>query len=91
MSGQKQPHHTHCPNFLDMLTLEPGRRKTAEDRPSEGKLSTNTKYQYNTNTNTEVQVPTTNGGFCEGLDRNIGGQISANTAMIHLLKDHVNN
>ena len=64
-----------------MLTLEPGRRKTAEDRPSEGKLSTNTKYQYNTNTNTEVQFHPQMGASVnshEGLDRNIGGKISVN-------------
>ena len=72
--------HTHWPNFLDMLTLEPGRRKTAEDRNSEGKLSTNTKYQYNWNTNTKVQVPTkswgppTNGVFCIWAGEKYRGQ-----------------
>ena len=63
-----------------MLTLEHGRRKTAEDRNSKDKLSTNTKYQYNSNTNTEVQVPTkswgppTNGVFCIWAGEKYRGQ-----------------
>ena len=82
MSGQKQPHLTHCPNFLDMLTLEHGRRKTAEDRNSKDKLPTNTKYQYNSNTNTEVQRVGGHpqmGASAYGLERNIGGKISTKT------------
>ena len=80
MSGESN--HTHCPNFLDMLTLEPGRRKTAEDRNSKDKPSTNTKYQYNSNTNTEVQRVGGHpqmGSSAYGLERNIGGKISTKT------------